>query len=41
MSLPCEDVPANLIKTKMCRVGVLRNVITHEKCAVNNNGYEL
>jgi hypothetical protein len=35
MSLPCGDAPANLIKTKICRVGVPRNVITHEKWAVN------
>jgi hypothetical protein len=24
MSLPCGDAPANLIKTKICRVGALR-----------------
>jgi hypothetical protein len=26
--LPCGDAPVNLIKTIICRVGVLRNVIT-------------
>jgi hypothetical protein len=35
MSLPCGDAAANLIKTKMCRVGVPRNVINYEKFEVN------
>ena len=33
--LQCDDAMANLIKTKMCRVGVPRNVITQEKYEVN------
>ena len=35
MSLPCGDAPANLIKTKIGRVGVPRNVITHKNFEVN------
>ena len=35
MSLPCGDALANLIKTKICRVGVPRNVINYEKFEVN------
>jgi hypothetical protein len=29
MSLPCGDAPANLIKTKICMVGVPRKVINY------------
>ena len=35
MSLPCGDAPAYLIKTKICRVGVPRNVINYAKFEVS------
>ena len=35
MSLPRGEAPTNLTNSKMCRVGVPRNLITHEKCKVN------
>ena len=34
MLLPCADAPANLIKTKICRVCVPCNVITQENVEV-------
>ena len=35
ISLPCGDAPGYQIETKLCRVGALRNVITHKKIEVD------
>ena len=35
VSLPCGDAPANLMKTKLCRVVQQINIITYETFEVN------